>query len=182
MSPSRRSSHFPSKMWACGTCTLQQSDKRTTCAACLSVRPDLSTLVAKLKPKAGGSSGKRPRAPAAQQQSQRGCAACMGKHRPHTCGKAIRADRGPDMAAAAPPASATTSLEQPVLAAQPAPMARALSPYRVSASVQTLGRCRSRNRLSHLSTPDRTVSPPLHKRARHSLIGLPARLTRPPPA
>ena len=30
----------PQPMWACQVCTLEQSDRRQTCAACLSVRPD----------------------------------------------------------------------------------------------------------------------------------------------
>ena len=81
-------------MWACKVCTLEQSDKRTTCAACLSVRPDLTNeadvlIKPRVLPTKRLREGKdlKPESHFMMDEFPFDCPACMGKHRPHICGK-----------------------------------------------------------------------------------------------
>ena len=88
-------------MWACELCTLEQSDKRQTCAACNAVRPDLTgSLGLSAAIARPGGFGKRPRDTGLgipTQLTDEECLACFGKHRPHTCGLSREARKAHDI-------------------------------------------------------------------------------------
>ena len=113
-------------MWACNVCTLNQSDKRTICKACGTVRPDLKAQVdvgrAKFVRALAGTKRDREMTKSKPQITMEDGVdrpACLGKHRPHTCGKSRDNRKGVLGMPTAAPKSLSSSTGSPMRTAGP---------------------------------------------------------------